>query len=410
MHVMTRFVGVPATTPTPATVPSFHVHDVEIGPKLAVIPTNRVRDAWGHIGKLLVCSPVRGDLPAVAYFDSPNLLAACVYKAFYEHYPVKLNPNSIWLTICQGFGTYVDANAEALRSKFVSFEGQKFLTVERPDFVRDYWKNDWEKVFPVFVSQITGYIGKPTAQLLDCNFSNTTLLDKAAAHITVMDIMKHYFKYVMRGGCGIPYIELLGTTADWVLVRKKAEALRTYELSQDNTLQNWLADLLPVLDHFVLAAQGKPDIAFWGAVCNVLGRRGSGIGSYKGDPLNGWMQVFFPYVRNAGRSDSRPVRNCYVSEWRRAYEVAHRKGVEVVLVEALRKEEIMPRGQVPNFVTGMQLKDIPSGLSRAPVEIKWRDGQKPPKENVHFYAGLVSIHQHPDGSLEVIPGDRKSVV
>jgi hypothetical protein len=190
---------------TPGSIPAFRIHDVEVGPKLAVISPDEVRGAWGQIGKLLAHSKVDVDLPVVEFFTSPNLLAACVYKAFYNHYPIKINPNTIWLTICQGFAVYVDGNSEELRSKFVSFEGKQTLTVIRPDFTRDYQNNKWEEVFPSFVSQITGYVGKPTAELLDCNFSNSTPLDKAAAYIAVMDIMKHYSRYEMVCGCGIPY-------------------------------------------------------------------------------------------------------------------------------------------------------------------------------------------------------------
>jgi hypothetical protein len=93
--------------------------------------------AWGSIGEITAFSKIaEGDDECfpVNTFKKPSLLAVAVYRAFYEHYPLKLNPNVIWLTIAQGFTHYVDDNKEEVRSKFVTFEGKKQLIVLRPNF------------------------------------------------------------------------------------------------------------------------------------------------------------------------------------------------------------------------------------------------------------------------------------
>jgi len=70
----------------------------------------------------------------VKIFEEPNLLASAVHTAFYKHFPIRFNPNIIWITIAQGFAQYVLKNAEALRKKFVSFEGKTKLVISRPNF------------------------------------------------------------------------------------------------------------------------------------------------------------------------------------------------------------------------------------------------------------------------------------
>jgi hypothetical protein len=102
------------------------------------------------------------DASPVYTFNRPNLLAKTVYDAFYEHRPLKLNPNVIWITIAQGFARYVDMHAEELRSKFVQFEGKKVLTVERLEWSYKDPNNDWTTVFPEFSEKIGSFIGKDT--------------------------------------------------------------------------------------------------------------------------------------------------------------------------------------------------------------------------------------------------------
>lgn len=101
-------------------------------------------------GKVQACSKLDSDAEPVECFKRPNLLADTVYRAFFEHRPLKLNPNAVWLTIVQGFWLYVELHAEELRSKFVQFDGKKTLTVKRPDFIHESPDNNWPSVFPEF--------------------------------------------------------------------------------------------------------------------------------------------------------------------------------------------------------------------------------------------------------------------
>jgi hypothetical protein len=358
----------------------FPVQDVSINSKiLKPISDEILLNSWSSLGKVQSFSKLDTDVRAVETFQNPSLLAASVYRAFYEHYPLKINPNVIWLTIEQGFSHYVDDNKEALRLKFVSFKGKKTLLVIRPDFNYQDPNNDWVSVFPAFAEQIEEYIGSKTQELLECNFSNTTLTDRAVSHITLMDVCKNYFKYEMLDGCGIPYIELMGTLADWKLIRQKAAALESFSVKSDQHLKNWLSNLIPALDHFVLAAEGHPDMFFWKSICNLAGLSGD-----VGDPITGWITVFFPYLGNEKKNTG--------GEWRRAYELAK-----------LYSTELPPEERdYLNVAWGIDLKQMPSGLSKAPVKITWMDVGK--EQKVMFYGGMTAMYQHSDRSLEVRTG------
>ncbi|KAA6385715.1 MAG: hypothetical protein EZS28_018757 [Streblomastix strix] len=370
----------------------FNVHAVQpVTQPLEQFTQEKFVEKWSKFGKVQACSKLDVDAVPISGFDQPNLLATTVYRSFYEHRPLKLNPNIIWLTIAQGFGLYVNKNAEALRSQFVQFEGQKEILIKRFDFFRDSPLNDWQSVFPQFAEQIEKHIGSDTEKLIECNFSNTTVTDRVSSQIILMDICKSYFRYRMLGGCGIPWIELLGTAEDWRLIRQKVVGLARFGLSSDKLLLQWIGELLPALDHFVSAAEGHPDLCYWGSVCNLSG--GSGT---KGDPLTGWIQVFFPYL-NQSYQPGVPVQNNSMLNWHDSFKEAKKLGVENALKSSQNIE-----GFQQKFIQGIELNEIPGGLSKVPVIFEWIDTGE--KQELEFYGGIAVTYQHADGGLEARSG------
>jgi hypothetical protein len=358
------------------------------------------------LGRVEAFSKPAPDVPVVELFDSPNLLATAVYRAFYSHYPLRLSPTVVWLTILQGFAKYVETNAEAVRHKFVTHKDKELILILRPDFAYRSPDNDWESVFPQFASEIEKRTTPAVRKQLECDFSNTTPVDAASSHITLMSICQHYFEYRMMGGCGIPWIELLGTVQDWVHLREKAEGLREFGIASEERglthFREWIECLLPLLDQFVAAAQGRPDIAFWGSVCNE--NAGSGE---RGAPMTGWIQGLFPYMKGEGAR-----YNYSHTGWPENYEAARNAGLDAVMKHALAREYDC------DAPLGLPLKDIPAGITSAPVLMNYPEDPRvleldPTKvtiemlkdipgiqQNLKFYAGLFALHQHPDGSLE----------
>lgn len=111
----------------------------------------------------------------------------------------------------------------------------------------------------------------------------------------------------------------------------KAEGLREFQPDGEcdkevGHLSVWLDTLLPALDHFVAAAEGNPDLAFWGSVCNL-----SGLSGMIGSPVTGWIGVLFPYLK----SGEVLGRNWRLNLWRECFEVAKSYGVQKALDLAL---------------------------------------------------------------------------
>lgn len=67
----------------------------------------------------------------VSVFTKQNLFAKAVHSAFFDHHPLILSPDIIWLTIAQGLAHHIDQNAETLRDKFVYHEGKKDLSTRK---------------------------------------------------------------------------------------------------------------------------------------------------------------------------------------------------------------------------------------------------------------------------------------
>jgi hypothetical protein len=220
-----------------------------------------------------------------------------------------------------------------------------------------------------------------------------------------MDVGEHYFEYEASCGCGIPRIDLLGTADDWRLLRAKAENLKRLIPDppvgkralppESDLLERWLKTLLPALDHFVAAAEGSPEIGFWGSVCNLTG----GYGETE-NPVTGWVSVFFPYLQAQYKT---VVPNWGLQGWEKAFQVAKRIGVEAAMAQAEDAAASEMAACSPDwFVQGVQLDEFPPGLSSAPVTAVFSDAGISLK--LPFYGGLFAIHQHPDGALEVRTG------
>ena len=137
-----------------------------------------------------------------------------------------------------------------------------------------------------------------------------------------------------------------------------------------------------MLDHFVEAASGRPDRIFFGSCVNLMGASGM-----PGPPITGWISVFFPYLKQG------LVENRAIDSWRKAYDAAKAQpGVQGITAQL---SEGAPRG-------GVDLSNIPTGLATAPVKLV--DVRTNKIIEVKVLGGLATMHQAPDGALEVRSG------
>jgi hypothetical protein len=310
---------------------TFPVADVKLATTLR--PETQYREAVEQaIGSPLesCTSRLHHQLVATPY----NGFLRTVESAFSYHQPLSLSPDHIWLAVCQGFANHVNVNAEALRSRFVNFEGKEKIVVRRDSFVRKAFENDWENVWPEFVLKMKEYIGEK-ADLFMPDFSTTGPVETAAAQVTLMDAMQNYFEYTVRTCCGIPSVTLEGQGDDWRRLRDRVQAFADYDCGW------WFDHLNPVLDQLVESAAGNPDREWWKGFFNEGG--GSG-----GPYLTGYMMAFFPYI----------VSKEY--QWPNGY-----SGVPTRKVSLVRNTELGKARHGRSF-GGLGSDDFPPGCALAP--------------------------------------------
>jgi len=223
-----------------------------------------------------------------------------MYHAYMDHRPIVLSPDVIWLLISQGFAQHINANAEKMRHHFVSFDGKLTLIVKTTSVTLENPDSPWETIFPEFTKKIAEHTGEELINLLSADFTITTIVEKIASEITIMESMKAYFDYmVLNILCGIPEVTLLGTTEDWQKILDKTKQLGRYELSW------WTDELEPVLQEFVNASQGNINNEFWMNMVEEHFGGGCGASSI----TNGWIVKFFPYGSNGERRHLRSIES-----------------------------------------------------------------------------------------------------
>ena len=238
-----------------------------------------------------------------ALFDiGEDVVFQMLLKAWCQHRPVTLSPDAIWLVICQQFSHAVNKNPEKYRNLLVNHDGQKTLRLQvLNDLLSD--QADWEGLIARFASEIGKYTNNDIATKLVADFSTTGTDELIASEVTLMDVVKPFFKYeAFYVVCGIPAITLTGTPEDWQKVLEKTRALSDYGFDW------WVKDLEPILEEFVKASKGQPDISFWkDIVKKTRPQTIQGPTCSKKQPkmtkFDGWFLKLFPFD-NDGRTPS----------------------------------------------------------------------------------------------------------
>ena len=247
---------------------------------------------------ILACS--FADTPL--WYQGHQVLWNALVEAYADHRPLMLSPDVVWEHICLTFSEYVNNHAEEMRSFLVDHQGVKDLVIKtdlRVDPTLDILHRkdaNWKEVIRLFSQEIAQNTKGDLAETITADFSTTGLNERVASQITLMDAVKQYFRYIdFAGTCGIPYIQLEGTPADWQKLLEKTQALEKYNMGW------WTQELMPILQEFVNAANGKPSRKFWKDI--VMEDRPDRVrgGGCSGEPpteFDGWMLKLFPDTKN----------------------------------------------------------------------------------------------------------------
>lgn len=223
-----------------------------------------------------------------------NGLVGGLLQAYNGHYDIVLRPENFWIAVLTQFSNYVNANAEALRSKLVSHAGTKELTVEG-------------LLVSGMVLDLTTQIASnlKDAAIVDWvmpDFTTTTPSDRVVCGVTLMATMQQYFSYKMCCMCGIPSVTLQGTTADYAHLARKVDRLLDFD-NGSGIMKKWHELLQPIFAELVRASQGQHNPEFWSRVCS---HHSEGSGS---SYLSGWVTAFCCFSdRGKWRGDNRTYR------------------------------------------------------------------------------------------------------
>ena len=230
-------------------------------------------------------------------FEKKSLIQGLIF-AYKNHYPITISPDMIWLLILQGFSRFMDKYHELVREKFVNFEGQKTLYINRYGIpVNQANDETWDGIIDECVEQIGENIGGETISNLQADFTTTNAATLLASQASIMSAMKHYFKFeVLMGGCGISYITLEGSLEDWEKIKSKLKYLSNYALNW------WTKHLIPIIDNIIISKKyydknkkiNNELIDFWKKMIRIKGQGGF----YDPFMINGWIIKFIPNLND----------------------------------------------------------------------------------------------------------------
>eukprot|EP00752_Nemacystus_decipiens_P007638 g6827.t1 len=217
-------------------------------------------------------------------------LISAIMTAYNTHCNLVISPDDVWLTVLGQFCAYVNNNANGLRNRIVDHDGEKKLAVSCDGTLH---AANYPRLISDLLGQIRQNIKSPElADWFRPGFSTTTERDEVCAAATAMASLQAYFEYRMMLKCGIPSVTLMGTVADWKLLREKIERLLEFEVDgnpEGKVMEIWVGYLRKVCDGFVESAEhpGSPEtLDFWDKVLSHVSH-GSGM-----DYITGWVSAF----------------------------------------------------------------------------------------------------------------------
>lgn len=234
--------------------------------------------------KDLIQSSLQESAELKNFFPQNNGFLQGIITAYNGHHNLVIRPDDVWIAILSQFNLYVNANAEALRSKFVSHQGKEKITVRCVAPSR--YDVDYKWMADEMTKQMKDKAVDPELHgFIIPNFSTTTPVDTTIGCVMMMSTLQKYFSYETVLMCGIPSVTLLGTKQDYEDIYRRLDKLDSF----GEEPRVFAALLRPVIREFVEAfnsASAQANLEFWSRICHY--RAGGSGPSY----LSGWATAF----------------------------------------------------------------------------------------------------------------------
>jgi hypothetical protein len=244
--------------------------------------------------------------PDQLVYHTSNGLVDTVLRAYNQHHNLIIRPDDVWIAIISQLSFHINANAEALRNKFVAHEGKEELVLTIPITPLD--KINWDSAGDGMTDLLDdNLVDKDLASWIIPQFSTTTRVDKTVSAMLFMASMKSYFDYTFVMLCGIPNVTLDGTKQDWLDIQLRLDKLDSW----DDETRAWKRLLAPVIAKFIAAFDGEVDRDFWSHIVSEE-RYGSGSTA-----IGGWITAFSVFTHWGGwKGDAYDVKGWEASDTR----------------------------------------------------------------------------------------------
>lgn len=201
-----------------------------------------------------------------------GLLSHC----YSQHLPLAIAPHDLWVVIMSEITKEVASHAEQYRSLFTKSKEKETISVPSGSMTE----------MPMGVlSQALQEKVLFDSSILFQNFSTETPIITETIQAIFCDMASPFYNYMMFC-CGIPSIELRGTTEDWQKLLQGFQAIeQTFET---DTITQYFNKAKPVLEQFVKASQGEVDIEFWKDIYTQ-----QNVGSGGDLTITGWITKLF---------------------------------------------------------------------------------------------------------------------
>lgn len=341
---------------------SFNVNDVEIADSMLNVDTAK-HVFESKIGKKILFFPEEQANFGLVYCPNNGLIQT-IQECYDNHRPLILTPDIIWLAICQGVSIHINENYDSLKNTiFIGNKPDKIII--RNDSL-EYSAKHWKSLIESLSTETRKYTNDDFYSFFVSEFSTTSVIEKTAYQITLLESYKKAFEYVADTGCGIPSILIAGKKEDWQSILRKLEMLNKIGLS------SWANNLKPIIVEFINASEGKHNQEFWQNIYK-------NASEYNAFYISGWIIKFFPYIK-----------------------VLESEGVYDPKIDETKKGETL----IPNkFIDGdnyllstLSTDNFPSGIAQIPVT--WNNRFKGTTKKMDVFAGFFAIKQYSDKSLE----------
>jgi hypothetical protein len=233
-------------------------------------------------------------LNEITIAPSNNGFVRGAFLAYSGHHHLHIRPEDLWFAVLTQLSFYINANAEELRSVFVSHEGSEIVKVDIAEVLNlgeeraeplGLLDADFGRLAVMMSEAVNGRLNdKSMLEWVMPKFSTTEEEDRIVASVCMMGGLQKYFTYYMFLRCGLPAVTLNGEREDYVDIKKRLERLPG--LGAEPT--QWKTLLDPVLDG-IINTFDNPDHAdvkdFW----NSIAHQNGGSGTHY---LSGWLTAF----------------------------------------------------------------------------------------------------------------------